>query len=478
MKYKIIPLAFSILLFLFNYKNYSQENITLNNEFIYSKIVNLIEFPEINCFQYKTIISKGIKTEYVYNASNSLEYKINYGVTGDALVAEYCTDQGTCKEEYYDTEGRLIKSIKKWDNVVKTEEIIYDSYGRLTQYSSKGDISRNGKFDVTEYKIYTYETSIDNHVIKKRERQYYLVDQEIKNETKKKFEYWITEYPIDSHMDPILHVYELDNNENTDFSNKKDYRIKVETSNDDNRISITFSTKNGVKTSFVYDSQFRLIGSGQNYANNQLDKKYFFNSDGLIEKESGYGVYGSYTLTHTYDMNTEPWTINDPVVKDQENSFQKEDNINSFTDTRDGKIYNFKKIGKLYWMTENFNYNCKGSYCYNNSDNCKNFGRLYTFKAAKKNAPDGWRLPTKEELEELVTNYESKQSFNALLGGDMTSDGKFERFNQFGFYWSSDIWETLIGENHSYYVIYNKNNEVSFNHAKQSVALSVRYVKK
>jgi len=157
-----------------------------------------------------------------------------------------------------------------------------------------------------------------------------------------------------------------------------------------------------------------------------------------------------------------------------------EGNVQTFTDSRDNQVYKCIEAGNKLWMAENFRYKCKGSYCYNNnSDNCDIFGRLYEFKSAKKNAPEGWRLPTQEELKDLVTNYEGKQEFNALLGGDMTSDGKFERLNQFGFYWTSTKWETIIGENHSYYVIFNNNNtDVSFNHAKQSSALSVRYVKK
>lgn len=81
-----------------------------------------------------------------------------------------------------------------------------------------------------------------------------------------------------------------------------------------------------------------------------------------------------------------------------------------------GKEYQYKTciIGNQEWFAENFhekNGKKQGDdYDYNTiGEKCENelFGRLYDWHEAVKNAPEGWRLPTKEDFEDMVAYIES-----------------------------------------------------------------------
>ncbi len=131
--------------------------------------------------------------------------------------------------------------------------------------------------------------------------------------------------------------------------------------------------------------------------------------------------------------------------------------FSSMTDARDGKTYKTVKIGNQTWMAENLNYKIKGSMCYNNKDgNCKKYGRLYTWEAAKKACPAGWHLPSYEGFDALLKTVkkddgdvfdnliasswadgEDKFGFSALPAGISNKDEGFRGLDDFASFWSS-----------------------------------------
>lgn len=124
---------------------------------------------------------------------------------------------------------------------------------------------------------------------------------------------------------------------------------------------------------------------------------------------------------------------------------------NTFTDPRDGRTYRTVELNGLVWLAENLNFDV-GEGCWFYEDDPRNgeqYGRLYTWEAAKRACPPGWRLPTDEEWSQLMdffgggkAAYEAlieggKSGFNARLGGSCASFGSSSDLGVGGFYWSA-----------------------------------------
>ncbi len=123
----------------------------------------------------------------------------------------------------------------------------------------------------------------------------------------------------------------------------------------------------------------------------------------------------------------------------------------TFTDPRDGKTYKTIKIGNQVWMAENLNYDAgNGTYCYDGkTSNCNQYGKLYTWEAAKRAVPQGWHLPDKTEFEQLLgylggegaAAYKEltkrECSFNVLFVGWRSSDGNCNHLGSIASLWSA-----------------------------------------
>jgi len=146
-----------------------------------------------------------------------------------------------------------------------------------------------------------------------------------------------------------------------------------------------------------------------------------------------------------------------------------------FIDSRDGRVYNVNKIGNLFWMSQNLNYEVGESKCYDNdAKNCINYyGRLYKWDDAQNICPNGWRLPSAKEWTEMV-DYASKKDPNVSFVVDYDIYGKYS-------FWTSS--ETSKSKASAVYLprvwVKDANREASVSYDKESKSsyLSVRCVK-
>jgi len=155
-----------------------------------------------------------------------------------------------------------------------------------------------------------------------------------------------------------------------------------------------------------------------------------------------------------------------------------EEKVNVFTDSRDGKVYRYVKIGTQIWMAENLAYKLmSGCWAYDYDEtNVATYGYLYDWNTAMNGAgssatnpsnvqgicPDGWHLPSDAEWQQLIdtlggaeiagnklkevgtTHWDTSNEdvtnefgFTALPGGLRHNSGDFYVIRMHGYWWSA-----------------------------------------
>jgi uncharacterized protein (TIGR02145 family) len=133
-----------------------------------------------------------------------------------------------------------------------------------------------------------------------------------------------------------------------------------------------------------------------------------------------------------------------------------------FVDIRDNKTYWAVKIVDQTWMAENLNWVptgvTGGNWCHgDNTKNCDEYGRLYSFSVAVDACPAGWVLPRHLDWQRLKENVGTTPGtklkadktskpgwdgidtygFSALPGGVVSSGTNHVDLGDYGYWWSS-----------------------------------------
>lgn len=140
----------------------------------------------------------------------------------------------------------------------------------------------------------------------------------------------------------------------------------------------------------------------------------------------------------------------------------------------DGNTYQTVKIGNQWWMAENLKAtststetSVSGVYVYNNSEsNLAEYGRLYTWDAAKKPFISGWHLPSQAEWNILTRTLGSDVAVKLKVGGSSGFEGKFGGYRTYtGQYLEMGSWggfwtSTVYTSDHSYIrYLFSFNND-------------------
>ncbi len=152
-----------------------------------------------------------------------------------------------------------------------------------------------------------------------------------------------------------------------------------------------------------------------------------------------------------------------------------------------GKNYNTAIVGNTLWMAENLSLLVRDSWFYeDNAIHGARHGRLYTWQAAMETCPEGWRLPSVNDWEQLIEIAGGENNaftgllpggttgFNALYSGYRSLKGDFLSLDRAADFWSS----TEAGESNAwlFYIIFKKDRIFRIIDDKRC-GFSVRYVR-
>jgi len=116
-------------------------------------------------------------------------------------------------------------------------------------------------------------------------------------------------------------------------------------------------------------------------------------------------------------------------------------------DVRDSNVYKVVLNGRLAWLAQNLNYETSGSICGKGSDdqvtNCDTYGRMYDWAEAENACIEGWRVPTRDEVNALFGKMESTElGMGFAPAGYYDVDGVYQNQNYSSYFWTSSTYQS------------------------------------
>ena len=105
----------------------------------------------------------------------------------------------------------------------------------------------------------------------------------------------------------------------------------------------------------------------------------------------------------------------------------------TWTDVRYNETYTWKKFNGKIWMTQNFRSGGSTNWLNNATTQANQnptLGRIYTIAEAQSLCPAGWRLPTKEDYDELIANETAQSLATTQTGSTAGSVGWYYTWGQ------------------------------------------------
>lgn len=237
-------------------------------------------------------------------------------------------------------------------------------------------------------------------------------------------------------------------------------------------LPIDYWQRGGYRT---YSGMYNDLDRAAAYWTSDIDPNYsanayfmFLNSKGIWSLKTSYKEQAN-SVRCFKDVSSKTTSIFEST---QSSSRSTAKNKHILQDSRDGREYKTINVDSLTVMVENLKYNSQ-SYCYeNDSKNCELYGRLYTWNDAIRICPEGWRLPTLNELQRILT-----LTPNQLWekNGFKSYSGMYSSLGKTGFYWTSTSDPNYT--DYAFFVTVNNNGSNNSKAFYKDQANAVRCVK-
>lgn len=182
----------------------------------------------------------------------------------------------------------------------------------------------------------------------------------------------------------------------------------------------------------------------------------------------------------------------------------------NMVDSRNNQTYQTMMVGDVCWMKENLRYRTSSSELINGSSsisysetspyvyypngdyrNLSAYGYLYNWAAATNSTvtlnvvkqgicPDGWRLPTKEEAQALLTQLNSDNDFKTTFldhhAGYVYPNHGYLRFDEFDWFWITAL-DATTGNHNASLDLSGSNSSLIVTNTGRNIGRSIRCVK-